>query len=103
MNQSDSRSPVMFTIAKPDVAEGDGSAVGLEDCGAGAEHPVNKNTVAAVVAIFPQVMTKVYRSVFRGQPLDQFCQWRFANEKFEYAQRDCNRNHECDDRRDQSR
>ncbi|MEN9957490.1 MAG: hypothetical protein RIR46_1098, partial [Actinomycetota bacterium] len=53
----------MVSITKSDVAEGDGSAVGLEACGAGAEHPVNKNTVAAVVAIFPQVMTKVYRSV----------------------------------------
>ena len=61
MNQSDWRSPVMFLITKPDVAEGEGSAVGLESCGAAAEHPVNKNTVAAVVAIFPQVMTKVYR------------------------------------------
>lgn len=98
MNQSDSRSPVMFSINKPVVAEGEGSAVGLESCGAAAEHPVNRSTVAAVVAIFPQAMTKVYRRRLSTYGLDQLCKQCFAHQELETRQRDCNRDKESDER-----
>lgn len=88
----------MFLITKPDVAEGEGFAVGLESWGAAAEHPVNKSTVAAVMANFPQGMTKVYRWRLSTDGLDQLCERCFAHQELEAGQRDCNRDEEGDAR-----